>query len=221
MHLIDSFIELFAYTRYFLGGLGQAQPTYEEVVQHYAQLLDRAEKYATAGDYSERDCHLALFAVCAWIDEMILCSAWESRGAWQSSQLQRTYFQTTNAGEEFFQLLEGLDPGEREVREVYEYCLALGFKGRYFHPGDAPALEEVKRANLARLLDNPDAMFPKDLFPDASRTTAAGRKRRRLRFSHLVYLLLFLAPLALFVGLYLTYRQLLDRIVLNYFGPGF
>ena len=221
MHLIDSFIELFAYTRYFLGSLGQAQPAYEEVVQHYAQLLDRAEKYAVAGDYTERECHLALFAVCAWIDEMILCSTWQARDTWQMSQLQRTYFQTTNAGEEFFQLLEGLDPREREVREVYEYCLALGFKGRYFHPNDAPALEAIKRDNLGRLLDNPEAEFPKDLFPDASRTTPAGKKRRRLRFSHLVYVLLFLAPVALFVGLYLTYRQVLNRVVFNYFGFGF
>lgn len=221
MRLIDSFIELFAYTRYFLGSLGQAQPSYEDAVQHYSQLLDRAEGYATAGNYTERECHLALFAVCAWIDEMILCSSWESRNTWQLSQLQRTYFQTTNAGEEFFQLLEGLDPGEREVREVYEYCLALGFKGRYFHGGDAPALEQIKRENLALLLDSADASFPKDLFPDASRTTPAGKKRRRLRFSHLVFLILFLAPVALFVGLYLTYKQVLDRIVFNYFGPGF
>ncbi len=218
MHLIDSFIELFAYTRYFLGSLGQTQPSYEEVVQHYGQLLDRAEKYAAAGRYTERECHLALFAVCAWIDEMILCSAWESRSTWQMSQLQRTYFQTTNAGEEFFDLLAGLDPKEREVREVYEYCLALGFKGRYFHPNDTPALDGVKRDNLSRLLDSADPAFPKDLFPDAGRTTPAGKKRRRLRFSQLVYLLLFLAPVALFVGLYLTYRQILDRIVFNYFG---
>jgi hypothetical protein len=137
MHLVDCFIELFAYTRYFLRNLEVSPPAYDDTVQRYGQLLDRAEGYARDGGFSQHDCHLALFATCAWIDELILCSGWKERDTWQLNQLQRIYFGTNNAGEEFYQLLTGLDPADREVREVFEYCLALGFKGRYFHSGDA------------------------------------------------------------------------------------
>jgi type VI secretion system protein ImpK len=221
MHLVDCFIELFAYTRYFLRNLEVSPPAYDDTVQRYGQLLDRAEGYARDGGFSQHDCHLALFATCAWIDELILCSGWKERDTWQLNQLQRIYFGTNNAGEEFYQLLTGLDPADREVREVFEYCLALGFKGRYFHSGDAPRLDEVKRHNLGLLLDHPSAEFPEDLFPEACHTGQAGRKRRRLRFSQLVYLLLFLTPVAVFVGLYLTYRQILDRLIVRYFGTGF
>ena len=131
-------------------------------------------------EISDKDWREGLFAVCALIDEMILCSAWPGRDKWQLNQLQHHFFNTTNAGTEFFDRLKALTPDEDGVREVYGWCLAMGFKGAYFRPEDARELESITGANLdlsgRRLLEED---IP-HMFPDAY---GAGKKEQEKRVS--------------------------------------
>jgi type IV/VI secretion system ImpK/VasF family protein len=69
----------------------------------------------------------------AWADETILKhSTWKHHHEWNALPLQLEYFQTRNAGEEFFERLERLRAEQKAVREVYYICLGLGFSGQYF-----------------------------------------------------------------------------------------
>ncbi len=67
-------------------------------------------------------------------------------------RMQVAYFGTWNGGEEFFSRLAALDEREDQAREVYFYCLAMGFKGSLFRQDDQEILERIKaeqRAGIA------------------------------------------------------------------------
>jgi type IV/VI secretion system ImpK/VasF family protein len=111
----------------------QFQPSYEQVRRDIAAILEREKAWAKREGMLDRDYQDASFAVIAWADETILKhSAWKHHAQWSALPLQLEYFQTRNAGEEFFERLERLRPEQKEIREVYYSCLGLGFSGRYF-----------------------------------------------------------------------------------------
>ncbi|MEE9612320.1 MAG: DotU family type IV/VI secretion system protein, partial [Desulfatiglandales bacterium] len=152
MRLSDCFVELIAYVAYFLKSLAQTQPPFEKVKADVQRLLSKSEECLPKGVFSQEDYDQARFAICAWADESILNSSWQEKSRWMGEQLQRLYYQTTDAGEEFFERMNRLAPHQREVREVYYLCLAMGFTGRYCHEGDDYLLEQLKTSNLKLLM---------------------------------------------------------------------
>ena len=48
----------------------------------------------------------------------------------------------------FFKKLNSIGPHQRDVREVYYICLAMGFAGQYCNEGDDYLLEQLKTSNL-------------------------------------------------------------------------
>jgi type VI secretion system protein ImpK len=126
-------MDLVAYVAYFTRRAGSRQPPFEQVKGDIQRLLSDSQKKMSQGHFSQEDYDLARFAIVAWADETILSSDWNSKDKWQREQLQRIYYQTTDAGEIFFDRLNSIGPHQRDVREVYYLCLALGFKGRYIH----------------------------------------------------------------------------------------
>lgn len=145
------------------------------------QLLDQAvAKLQTSPPEAVQE---ALFAVCAFVDEMILTSSWPGRSEWLRRPLQRERFHTLNAGEEFYTHLEALcrqdaallpettwdeapaSPCPREVLEVYVTCLALGFRGRYYTPEGQKNLDAVIQAHFQPVLAQSPALG-KLLFPE-------------------------------------------------------
>ncbi len=84
----------------------------------------------------------AKYALAAFIDEAI---AWESR-------LEQQFFRSNLAGEEFFDKLEQIRENKTrtEVLEVYYFCLALGFEGRYVR---SPGRLQEYIANLQQILN--------------------------------------------------------------------
>lgn len=180
MRLIDCFADTIstalAYTDAIANGV---TPEYDDVRLGVEGVLASNANYS-AGGFTREQYDLAKFAVVAFIDEVILLSDWEQRHRWAHELLQKTHFSTSNAGEEFFEKLDGLssfDPGERDVREVYVYCLALGFVGKFFRPGDRARLEEIRNSNLKVLRDSDDVAAvrgERDLFPGGNTAGVAG-----------------------------------------------
>lgn len=217
MRLIDCFSELLGYTVYITGGDPSAAVlSYEDANKRYEDLSARAEIMRAKADVADKDWREGLFAVSSLIDEMILCSSWSGREKWQVAQLQYRFFNTTNAGVEFFEHLASLAPGQDDVREVYDWCFAMGFRGMYFRPEDTGELEEIIKVNRSlaqREIPDEDTL---KMFPDAY---GAQRNVRRKRSSGTIILMAIMGviPVLVFLGLFIFYRNVLKGILAGYF----
>ena len=114
-------------------------------------FLGGFERGARRLQASAEDVHLAKFAYCALIDEVVLMSPLRAREVWERRPLQLELFGEQLAGERFFEHLETLrqaGAARLQVLEVLHMCLLLGFQGRY-------ALEGSEKLNYltARLGD--------------------------------------------------------------------
>jgi len=216
MKLIDCFSELLAYTVHITGEGRSAGLAYDEVKARYEDLYGRAGILRMRLEVPDKDWNEAHFAVSAFIDEMILCSTWPGKDMWQTTQLQHHFFNTTNAGAEFFERLSALGPGREDVRDVYDWCLAMGFKGAYFRPEDSAALEEIAKQNeglVRRRRVDKDVLY---MFPEAY---GADRKDKRKGISGLVVFTVIagLIPALVFLCLYIFYSNVLNGVLAVYF----
>lgn len=221
MHLSDCFMETMAYASYMLKTVDVKQPEYEEVKSCIMRLLTESEAYVGRGQVAKEDYEQARFAVCAWVDEAILSSQWKQKSQWLKNQLQRLYYNTTDAGEEFFDRLGAIGLHQREVREVYYLCLALGFAGRYCQKKDEYQLDQIKTSNLKLLLGSSvglPSLERADLFPEAYPNSPANAGRPKgLGVSRLVAAICLVAPVAFFGLLYAIYRFTLNGVSENFF----
>lgn len=151
MYLVDCFIPAITYASESLDALTPERDLdYGTFRNQVLQLLDAHEARKDIGAYGSDDIANALFAVAAFIDEKVMNSGWREKATWGAELLQRHYFNTTRGGVEFFTRLDTLNPynpSERDVREVYFYCLALGFSGQYYRPGDRAQLADLLASN--------------------------------------------------------------------------
>ena len=209
-------MELLAYVTYFLKSAKARQPSFEQVKADIDRLVANCEKRAGAHNISREDYDLARFAVFAWIDEGILNSEWNEREQWQRQQLQRIHFQTTDAGESFYERLNGLGPHQRDVREVFYLCLAMGFTGRYIHEGDDFLLEQLKTSNLKVLMGSSvgiPSLEKAELFPDAYPQSSDAGAPKRSKWNPSSMMLLGIGfPVVLFGILFFVYRFVLSNI---------
>ncbi len=216
MRLTDCFIHLIAYVAYLLKPGKGKQPAYDQVRAEIQRLIKQSEACVENETVSREDYDQARFAVFAWIDEAIMRSKWDGKMLWQREQLQRVYFQTTDAGEVFFERLNTLGLHQRDVREIYYLCLAMGFTGQYCNEGDDYLLDQLKGSNL-KLLTGSSVGIPsldkRDLFPEAYPVESEGDAplRERRRFSPFTLLCIF-APVGLYVILYLIFLFVLNNI---------
>jgi type VI secretion system protein ImpK len=203
-------MELMAYVVYFQRTSQKRQPPFEQVKADVTRLLSQSEALSRKGEISREEFDTARFAVCAWVDEAILSSSWSHRNLWQREQLQRILYTTTEAGEEFFDRMNALGFHQREAREVYYLCLALGFMGRHCHAGDDFLLNQLKSSNLQVLLGS-SAGIPSleraELFPEGypAEVSVGGPAKVKSGFS-LFTILCIAAPVVLFGVLFLIYR---------------
>ncbi len=217
MRLMDSFIELVAYVVYFKKAVGERQPPYDQVKRDIERFISVSQNRAIQSSASSDDYDQARFAVFAWVDEVILSSNWSQKNRWQGEQLQRIYFQTTDAGELFFKRLNDLGPHQRDVREVYYICLALGFMGRYCHDGDEYLLDQLRTSNLKLLTGSavgPPSVSGTILFsgayPTTTETPMVSGKNLSLFSAFTLFCIAF--PVILFGALFLIYRFILNNI---------
>lgn len=215
MHLIDCFMELVAYVVALQNSVAERQPGFDQVKGEIQRLLSQSEKLAKMGGMPGDGFDQARFVVCAWVDEVLLGSGWREKGLWQREQLQRIYYQTTDAGVELFERLNNLGFHDNDLREVYYLCLTLGFKGRFIQKGDEFLLEQLKHSNLKLLLGGGGGVPPlerMELFPDARPAhVAAVPGTAPFRFT-LVTALCLAAPVVLYGLLYLIYRFALSGV---------
>lgn len=233
MALIDDFLPALAFAAMLTSEQNLADTPCDTARADMDRLLDQA--MAKADREQPRYAEEALFAVCAFADEVILASNWPGRHEWLRQKLQQARFNTVNAGEEFYERLAELcgfarqppaemvvagtpeqngDEGQRQALEVYVACLTLGFSGRYYDREGRARIDELTRTNLERLQGEGWALSDK-LFPEAYKDSHLHCKRPRIL--PLLRLLLFLIPPTfLAIGIYATYDTLLSSFVTNW-----
>jgi type IV/VI secretion system ImpK/VasF family protein len=84
---------------------------------------------ARAAGIAEAEIEDACFALVAWADEAIASSQAPGAEEWRRDPLQLLLFDTAHAGNEFHERLARLGPDEDHAREIFFFCLALGFQG--------------------------------------------------------------------------------------------
>jgi type VI secretion system protein ImpK len=221
MRLTDCFIELIACVAYFLRSVDTKQPPYETVKGEIDRLITKSHQLSLSGNYPPNEYDTARFAVFAWIDEAVLSSGWKEKNRWQGEQLQRIHYQTTDAGELFYERLNTVSLQQRDVREVYYLCLAMGFTGRHCHPGDEFLLGQLKNSNLRLLTGSsagPPALDRTVLFPEAYADSTKKEFPRNKGKGVPAFAFLGIGfPVVLFVFLFIIYRFILGSLGNNLF----
>ena len=216
MRLTDCLIELVAYVTYFIKTAAVRHPPFDQVKADIERLIAESQSRFHQGAFSKEDFDLARFAIFAWIDEAILSSQWNQKSQWQGEQLQRIYFQTTDAGEIFFKHLNTIGVHQNDVREVYYLCLALGFMGRYCHEGDEYLLDQLKTSNL-KLLTGSSVGLPSlegtTLFPDAYAADSkdVAPQKANIHFSPFALFCVGF-PIVLYGVLFFIFRFILNNV---------
>ena len=216
MRLTDCFVDLVAYVVYFLKTAPSRQPSFDKVKNDIQRLISQTEHSVKNGSFSQEDYDLARFAVFAWIDEAIMNSSWKDRDRWVGEQLQRLYYNTADAGEIFFERLNGLGLHQRDVREVYYLCLAMGFKGRYCYEGDEYLLEQLKTSNLKVLIGSSvglpslekELLFSEAYSRESREVSPTGKGYPINPFT----LFCLGVPVLFFFGLFWIYRFVLNHV---------
>ncbi|MFC0140525.1 DotU family type VI secretion system protein [Erwinia mallotivora] len=97
----------------------------------------------------------ARYCLCTALDEAAALTPWGSRGVWPGQGLLVTFHNETWGGEKFFQLLARLSQNPREqiiLLELINYCLQLGFEGRYRVLDNGRSQLETIRQRLLQMI---------------------------------------------------------------------
>lgn len=124
----------------------------------FRQQLQHAEEEGRRRGYSREDLRLAMFAVVALLDESILNSRNPVFADWPRKPLQQEIFGGHQAGEIFFQNIDGFlaQPDSSvlaDLLEVHLLCILLGYGGKYsvFGKGELRTIAESVAARIRRI----------------------------------------------------------------------
>ena len=208
MRIVDCFTDVILYARKLSRGDIQVESA-EQASDTLKTLFEKAKSMSDENDFAVTMYADAIFPVVAFVDELFLTSDWTLKKDWQLKPLQRFYFNTTNAGSEFYDRLSVLNKfgPDKDVREVYALCMGLGFRGKYFRGEDRQHYEDIKAFNLSFLLpgESEHNIDSATLFPFAYRghsDEAGSGYKPRLN----IYPLLIGVPLAIIVVLSLYFH---------------
>ncbi len=96
------------------------------------ERLQAVRQEAQRAGHVPAEVEQALYAVCAYLDEIIKSSDWPERERWSSYPLQAELFGESNAGMHFFdRYLPVVRRGSPQALEVFYLCVLMGFQGKY------------------------------------------------------------------------------------------
>ena len=109
----------------------------------------------------------ARYCLCTAIDEAAALTPWGS-AAWPGQGLLVTFHNETWGGEKFFPLLAKLSQNPREqiaLLELINYCLQLGFEGRYRVLDNGRSQLETIKSRLLQMIRSVRGGYPPPLSP--------------------------------------------------------
>lgn len=154
-----------------------AQPDLAQVRDRMTRLLKEFRDQAERAGYGSDVVRQAHYALCAFVDEIVLDTPWGSQSRWQEHSLLSTFHHQTWGGEEFFNIIEKnqTDAARHvDLLELMYTLLALGFEGAYAtRPDGRDRLEQI-RDRLYETIRNQRPELETDLSP-RWRGTDAGK----------------------------------------------
>ncbi len=160
MSLLDCFLELIAFTSYLTSSQRHENVSVEMAEDDFTHIILKINSFKKHGRSNDRYFDSARFAVFAWVDETIFNSDWEGAIRWAPCSLQRRYYNTFNAGEEFYvRLNDALNEKviskneekneKKQLLEVFLVCLLMGFKGQYHSEENQKILQTIISQTIA------------------------------------------------------------------------
>lgn len=129
--LVDACAELFLFVTTLRRNAPAADFDKDTVRKSLIRIIDNAEADVQRFPDLRKDWESAKYAIVALADEVALHADWDGADTWELDLLEQHYFGRAMAGQEFYDRIEKLPPGNDQLAEVYFRCLSLGFKGRY------------------------------------------------------------------------------------------
>jgi len=221
--LNDCFMDIFAYILNLKGTCAFESPNFRDVYRKTRRLFSQSIDLTLGLGVDPRKYDKARYAVCAWADEMLSTMSWPHNQKWLNYTLQKQYYGTSNANTAFFTRLNALQSEEHSVREIYLYCLYLGYYGKYVLESDKPLLKQLKMSHLISLVDR-KSMFKSlnetSIFRDAYPIYVPGKSLTlaipsKPRFP--VLLTVILTALVLLVSFisYLAFSIIMEQKITN------
>jgi type VI secretion system protein ImpK len=147
------------------------QPAYRQFRDEVLAALKRIETEAAEHGIEAADARQACYALSFFMDTQVASSAWNAASEWATEPLGIVLQQDPEGGVNFFRRLEGFGDREREVKEVFLVCLALGFRGKFaeLEPAEQAArIGEIRQRLVREIRPEPLDKLP-ELFPEAYR----------------------------------------------------
>lgn len=147
--------------------------THADPAQLRLQLIDEIRRFEVGAQREGLAYEIiigARYCLCTALDEAAVLTPWGSNSVWSGSGLLVTFHNETWGGEKFFQLLAKLSQNPREhihLLELLNYCLLLGFEGRYRVIENGRSQLETIKQRLLQLIRSVRGGYSATLSPNA------------------------------------------------------
>jgi type VI secretion system protein ImpK len=110
-----------------------------------AKLLRQVDEAEAKLGGGNEEWQYAKFAICAWVDSMLINAPWQGRGWWANNCLEKQYFGTRLAHAKFYEeARKAAALARKNALEVYYIAVVLGFRGLYNDPTAPQIAEQMK-----------------------------------------------------------------------------
>lgn len=154
-----------------------AQPDLGQVREQMTSLLKQFRVEAERAGYGGELVRQAHYALCAFVDEVVLATPWGSQSRWQEQSLLSAFHRQTWGGEEFFNIIEAneVDAARNiDLLELLYVLLTQGFEGAYATRPNGRELLDKTHDRLYQTIRNQRSEVERDLSP-RWRGTEAGK----------------------------------------------
>ena len=149
-------------------------PSYTQYRESVLTALNNVESEAANHGIEAEDAREACYALCFFMDEQVAQSEWREKMQWAAEPLGIMRQQDPEGGVNFFRRLEGFGDRQKDLKEVFLVCLAMGYRGRYAEMEATKQAAEIGdiRQKLVRGIRKAPLDKQSELFPEGYRQAA-------------------------------------------------